>query len=358
MLLLNKNYSRYWIYASILGFLLVLFFVPVDLPYIIKTSGKLLSANEWMITRGTDGRLLTNLIDNRTGINKSLKINVFERGDAVQFKFSSSVNAGSSVLTNDTVATIYSSELEESLAELKGSILTEKASLASIGTGEKTSIINAAEQNIIYAETKVEEQINIVKRNKKLFEADLLSEEDYDISVSTLQLFYTNIAIAKEQLATVMSGAKEEQIKYIEAKIKSLEEQIDIVYDRAAAYNFISPIDGVVSRTFSQDTLLLVTDRSEYVVVIPVLFEELYRVKNGQNVEINISHGLDPINGKVISTGNTVHQIGSHQVVMVIASFNHKNEIILPGLLVKSNIYCGDVSLLEFVKNWFIRLLA
>lgn len=356
--MLKTKSPNLWFYVLFLILILTIIFFPIDLPYKIKTSGKIIPNQEWIISKGTDGRLLTSFIDNKQGINKSINVNVFERGDAVNFKINSAVESGGSISINDTVASIYSNELEESLVQLKGDLLVERASLLSIRTGEKSSIVKEAEQNISYAKTKVEEQIRIVERNKKLFEADIRSEEDYQISVTTLQLYKTNVFIAEEQFATVTSGAKVEEIKFIETKIIALEEQINILHRKLAAYSFISPISGVVNRSFSKDTLLMVSDTSEYVLVIPILYEEIEHISTNQDVELNLFVGSNPIKGKILSVGNKAYQVGGNQIIIVIASIHDNTQNLLPGLFVKCQIYCNEISMLEYIKNWFIRLLA
>ena len=109
-----------WIaFLSIIGITL---FLPIKISYNLFVRGKILPANEWIIYKGTDGRLTSQLINYKKGINQSYAVTLFDRGDAMQFEFNPSLASGTIIGQNDTIAVIYSNENERQIENLKGEI--------------------------------------------------------------------------------------------------------------------------------------------------------------------------------------------------------------------------------------------
>ena len=102
-----------------ISLLIVVLLLPFQIPYKITVPGKVLPTKEWLVVKGTDGRLMTSLINHKAGVHENYAVRLFERGDAVQFSFNPNIVAGSSVSTNDTIGVIYSNESQKQLINLK-----------------------------------------------------------------------------------------------------------------------------------------------------------------------------------------------------------------------------------------------
>ncbi len=86
--------------------LIVIIFLPIEYPSSINSKGKLLPHKTWLISKETDGRLTTELLDNVTGLNNEFSVTQFERGDAVQFKFNLDLINSGIVQQGDTVRNV------------------------------------------------------------------------------------------------------------------------------------------------------------------------------------------------------------------------------------------------------------
>ena len=84
--------------------------MPFKVPYSIKTSGKLVPAKEWILSKGSDGRLIESLFDHQKGVSESFSVTQFDRGDAVQFKLNDDLASNSTIVAGDTVGSIRSSD--------------------------------------------------------------------------------------------------------------------------------------------------------------------------------------------------------------------------------------------------------
>ena len=188
----------------------------------------------------------------------------------MQFEFNSSLSSGASIDKNDTVAIIYSNENERQIENLKGEIDAAKASLSLNLTGEKEAVIDQEIKNLDYAVKQADEQKKVLDRFKVLYEKGLVSQEEYEISKGTYDLYLINIAISKARLKTVETGAKQEQIEFLKTQINSMENELAILQKRFKGFTVTAPINGVVSRKTNSDTLMVISDISEYVLLCPV----------------------------------------------------------------------------------------
>jgi hypothetical protein len=350
---IDKTTLTWIIIAAIL---IVVLLIPIQIPYKITTPGKVLASKEWLISKDVEGRLMTSLINNKAGVHESYGVRSFERGDAMHFRLHPGIASGAAVTTVDTVGIIYSNESEKRLTNLKASLQSQKALLEVTNTGEKEALIKEAEQSVMYAERKLIEQQKIFNRDKGMYEKKLLSQEDYDLSKGALDLFRINVEIAKERLNNVRTGQKQEQIDLIKTNIEGLQKEIRILEQKFSDYVIQSPINGIVNRVFSSDTLIIISDTSEYIVYIPVQMDYRDYVKKDQTVEFTLNDKYSA-SGKIISLEKSAGIIGQDVVSFVTASYTGNEVNFMPGLLIECSIVCDELTprqhLLRFFESLF-----
>jgi len=336
------------------GIILLVVLIPINLPLSVTSKGKLLPLKTWTLSKGTDGRLLTSLNDNSTGISNEFSVTQFERGDAVQFKFNPNIISKSVISKGDTIGYVISSEIEKDIEKLKGELETARASLNVQASSEKESIIEAEKSKLNFAQTELEEQTKVYERKKKLFERDLISQQEFEADEARFELAKININIANERLRTVQSGAKEAEINFAATQINALENQINVLQKRFESNNIISPITGYVNGSFSSDTLLVINDSSKSVILIPVPWSESRKIKLEQEVIISSYDVDEEIQGRVFSVASDVSTINNIQYVFITAISDDKIEELKPGLFVNSEFNCGEATLLsqllDFIK--------
>lgn len=335
-------------------FAIIFLFVPIELPLSVSSKGKLIPYQTWTLAKGTDGRLITSLNDNSTGINNEFSVTQFERGDAVQFKLNMDIIENGKVSKGDTIGYVISNEIEKDIQKLMSELETARASLTVQESSEKESVIEAEKSKLVFAEKELEEQTKVYDRKKQLFERDLISRQEFEADEARYELAKINISIAQGRLKTVQSGAKEEEINFANSQISAVENEIRILQKRFEGNNIVSPIDGEIIRTFSSDTLLTINDLNQNIVLVPVKWKELKKIQIDQEVSIS-SDGVDEIiTGKILNIDNTVKSAGAIQYVLVTVLSEAKLEELKPGLLVDCNISCGKDTplnmLLEFIK--------
>ena len=125
------------IWIVVISVIVLLLVLPIKLNHSLHVKGKILPGKEWIVYKGTDGRLTSLLTNYKTGINQSYDVTLFDRGDAMKFTFNTALHSGSHIEIDDTIAVLYSNEIERQIENLKGLIASAKASLILYATREK-----------------------------------------------------------------------------------------------------------------------------------------------------------------------------------------------------------------------------
>lgn len=354
MLTLNSN-KKIFIWGGLILIILLFLILPIEIKYNIYVKGKLLPVKEWMIYKGTDGRLTSLITNYRTGINESYDVTLFDRGDAMKFSFNQNLFSGARLQSNDTVAVVYSNEIERQIEDLKGEILSAKASLTLNITGEKDAIIEQENKTLDYSIKQAEEQKKILDRVKILFEKGLASQEEYEIAKGTYELYVINSSISKARLQSVQTGAKREQVGLIKSQISALENELAILQKRFNGFTITSPIDGIVNRKTNSDTLMIIADDSKYVLLCPIKVQDSKFISNTASIEIKTDD--ESVLAKVYEKDKNVKIVNGIQVVTLSADV-YKNDIELsPDMIVDCYIDAGDLSPMEYIVRIWQRMV-
>lgn len=345
------------IWISILSIFVITLLLPIKISYNLFVRGKILPANEWIIYKGSDGRLTSQLINYKTGINQSYDVTLFDRGDAMQFEFNPSLASGTSIEQNDTIAVIYSNENERQIENLKGEIIAAKASLSLNLTGEKEAVIDQEIKNLDYAVKQADEQKKILDRYKALYDKGLVSQEEYEISKGTYDLYLINISISKARLKTVETGAKQEQIEFLKTQINSMQNELAILQKRFTGFTVTAPINGVVSRKTNSDTLMIISDISEFVLLCPVKVKDKKYLQTSANVDIHAHGTKQDVKSFVYEIGNDVQLVNGIQIVTVTSSVEGNSDQLIPSLIVDCFIETGKLSPLEYLERIWQRMV-
>ncbi|HMU42930.1 MAG TPA: hypothetical protein PKA80_06490 [Ignavibacteriaceae bacterium] len=331
----------------------VIYFLPVNLPLNLSARAKILPASEWIVARNDNGQIFTRLFDNRSGLSKNYSVSNFERGDDVRLIFRSDLKINSVVTTKDTIAKLYSNEIERQLTALKGSLEVAKASLKLNQTGDKASLVKMAEEQLAFQKKNAEEQRKILFRQEQLYQKKLISQEEYEISKGTAELNDLQIAIANANLETVRTGEKTEQIDFINSQIKSFENEIAILEKRTADFNIVPAIDGTISKLSIGDTLLIIQNTDDYFLMIPVNLKNQKYISIGEQVSFYSETDQTEFYGKIISINNSVEYLLGEPVIIVTAEIKNDNQPLNTGLITECKIHCGNMSIADHIKRFF-----
>ncbi|NUO82448.1 hypothetical protein HUU05_20425 [candidate division KSB1 bacterium] len=339
--------------------LLLLFTLPLRIPYAIKVPGKILPAREWIVAKGTDGRLMTTLVDHALGVTTGYAILQFERGDAVQFSLHTALASGATVAANDTIGLVSSSSMERELLRLRGELSAAQASLELSRSGEKEAIVAEARQQLAHAMTAADEYNKTLQRQKALYEQRLISQEEYDLAQGQSRLYAIAIAIAEAKLQSVQSGAKQEELELVHAQIAALQGEIEVLQRRATtAFTLTAPFAGVTQRAPSGDTLLVLADNSKYVLLMPVRWSERKYLAHEQAVLLRAREVFNLPQAELLKVEQTAYNLHGRPTLLATAILEDETGELAPGLMLQCAIQCQPVSPWEYIRRKFQSVLG
>ncbi|MBK7104661.1 MAG: hypothetical protein IPH62_05205 [Ignavibacteriae bacterium] len=328
--------------------LIIIFILPIKINTSITANGKLLPSKVWIISKGLEGLLYTTLVDNVNGFNEEYSITQFARGDLIKFSLNKNIKPGKKIFINDTIGIVYSSLNEQEIATLKGELDAAKASLQIGISGEKESLIELENKNLDYAKKQVEEQTKFFVRQKKLFEKQLITQDEYETENARLELYKINISIAEERLRSVLTGTKKEELQLINSQIKSLENQITVLQNKSNNLLLKSTINGIVSASYNQDTLLIINSENKFTALIPIKLNLANSFNAGNEVEIIPRNG-NSILAKIESVDKSVKIFLGEQFIIAKTVFESSSDTFYTNEIVECKISGNEVNLLDYI---------
>ena len=348
---MNKNHLIL-VTTTLILILLALFFLPVKVPYAIESVAKMLPAHRWILSRGNDGEILSNTENFLSGINNSYQRTSFERGESLILNLNSTLNNGDIVSKGDTLGLIYSSGQQENLIQLNGDLQVLNASLKASMSGDKNTEVREAQQRLAMAQSELNKQTKIVKRQKELLKKDIVAMEVYETAADELKILEKAVNVRQAEVESALSGKKDEEINQLKENIVAIENRISFLQQQVDSQNLIiAPFSGRIDRTFSNDTLLVVSNFDSGIACIPVPLEEADFIPKGGNVSFNSSNLGSQFSGEVQMKQPVMQLIGGKQCIIVLATFNPLSNDFISGLLAPVKINCGSISLPAYLKR-------
>ncbi len=331
-----------WLIILLIGLLVIL--LPVKIPNNTPAYAKILPAKEFVVIKGSNGQIISHLVNNYTGIVENVKTIQVDREDFASFTLT---NQNSLVSKGDTIAIFSSSHTDFIIEAVKGEMLEQEQFLESQLSGEKEAIIN--EQEKIYEISKINysNQKPISERKYDLYHNDLISEEDYDLAVNKLQRLKLEEEREFQKLQVLKTGVKNEDIVVTKEKISNLKKQSLILNKRISDYNIVAPFNGTISGSNSLDTLFIISKKNSYVALIPI------EVEKSNSISINLGINFqdsDSLNGiKVLSQAPQIKTINGKKYIIYKSLF--KTEKTFINNIYECSIIGEEITILDILIN-------
>ncbi|MCJ7802246.1 MAG: hypothetical protein MUP82_07815 [Candidatus Marinimicrobia bacterium] len=348
-----KIKKKYQIFLGFIIFFIILIASQIKIPFIIQINGRIYPSEEWLLTQNQNDFITAAYINHLENGENQKKYFSFERGDIININFKPTLNLGSYIKVGDTLATIQSNELLLRKTKLKGDINLARENLKVIETGENKPVITEAQQRYDQAIAKFNNQTNIFNRNAKLYDDDLISDEEFEIQKSLFKISETDVNIAKAQLEAVSIGLKPEIIKQQLQLIENLSEQYQIVLDRIKSSILLSPLNGLVTFTSSNDTLLWVRGNEHHIAVFLIPIKYQNKLQIGQIIKM-YGAWSSKSRGSVLFINRDITELGGKSVNFIIVKMDDENTDFINGQKLQAKLILGKNSLanifLDFLK--------
>lgn len=225
------------------------------------------------------------------------------------------VNEGDSVKRGQILARIDPEAFDSQVERAAAGVNSSKASLAN--TLAQVETFTAQKEQI---DAQLANANDVHKRNEKLHKEGVISEQDFESSLSNVRALEANLRAAQANIRSAQESAKgaEFQIKSAQASLK----EISTTRNRTTIY---STMDGIVSKLnvekgervvgtamMTGTEIMRVADLSEMEVQVEVTENDIPRIALGQIVDVEIDAYIDrKFKGKVVEIAHTANNLMS-----------------------------------------------
>lgn len=366
---MTKKQDIYIVFILLTAACAIVAFYPHKIDYTLQVVGKLLPQRDISVYRTADGVISVVTTNHIHGVETSNFVSELVRGDAVKFQLGNTIIPGKIVSAGDTLCRIDSHEIVSEINDLESELLIEKATLAMIIAGEKTSVIDEARSNLDAAREQVNELTRIAERQKELQGSGFLTYQEYELTLSQLKIAQSEVRSAEAQLATVQTGSKQEEINLTKARINRIEHQIDNLKEKLARMTVIVPFSGLVvdnmsssivsgsgtkttgNNAMNEGYIATVCDQSMLCVIMQVKVKNIPYISRNQKIEIAVEGVEKPVPGAITSIGNVAQVMRDEQTVQVTATLEPGDYDIPVGMICICDIFLEPVTLFEYCKR-------
>ena len=260
------------------------------------------------------------------------------------------VNEGDHVKKGQIIATIENVQQKANVDAQVATIAAARTDINSYIAAEKT-----AEANVDHAKADLEQKKLDYDRAKALFDAQVMSKQDFDAKKAAYDLDVASLAQAKASLAQAVAQTASAR-GHLQTQQATLETQQDFL-NRTIA---IAPFDGIVTnepvrqgemvvqgiQNTEGSTLMTLADMSVITAEVKVDETDIVNVANGQEADVTV----DALPGKVfkghvtevgdqallrstgVSTSQSTTGVEEAKDFKVVVTLDHPSDELRPGL--------------------------
>lgn len=162
-------------------------------------------------------------------------------------------NEGSIVKTGDTILIIDKELYEIQLRQARAAEKLAEAQLSLLKNGARKEDKNQAIELFNQAEANFTSAKNDKERFSILYQSKSITEKQWEDILTRFKIAEAQYKSAKENLNKINNFARPEELKQAEANLERAKSAIELINKNLRDCIVISPIDGIVSKTFFEE---------------------------------------------------------------------------------------------------------
>lgn len=219
------------------------------------------------------------------------------------------VKEGDNVKKDDILLQLDHEALDIQLRQAQAGVEQSEAQLRLLQAGPRKEDIRLAEEQIELAEINLQQASTERDRVIKLYESNVITEQQYQIELTRYDRAVNQLSTAKENLKKVKNIIRPQEIESAQANVKRSVVSVDLIRKNIEDCTIKSPVNGIVTKKFVEtgeyvtpgSSVLNISDLQTVKLVIYVTEEELGKVRLGQQADVSIDTYKDKVyKGEVI----------------------------------------------------------
>jgi len=327
----------------------------IKFPYTVDAPCQVFGQREWALIQTEPDKVLSKTYDNIKNRTLGFTLLQFAREDFVQFKQFATVERW--IYKNDAIANITSLDNQLALNNLIGEMDKARDNLAIVSVGEKEALQEEAKHAAELAEIQFAAYEPQHKRNKELFEKNLISSTEWEISRATYDSFKSNIDLQHSRLEVMQTGEKTEIQRYMIDQVELMNNQVHLMKSKIALGNIRAPFDGLITYPAQDSIICLVENVDSLLCKLPIPASDLKYVEVGQKIKFRLFEADDDQIAEVLSIAQRSKMINGAPGYLVTGYIDEPSDVVKPGMSGVAQIQCKSISMLEHLSRSFSKYL-
>jgi putative peptide zinc metalloprotease protein len=245
---------------------------------------------------------------------------------------------GDTVHAGDTLLTINSATTAGLLAEAESELKRAEADRRLLLSDPKAEEIATKRADIKQAEAVYEAARKENNRVKELHSKQLISDDNYERSVSQFKIASSSWDSKKSELKLLRSAPKAAAVERMDAEIEKLQARTGYLQSQLSASTVVSPFAGVMIGTADAKDLLQLARTESLMVEIDLRESNLDLLNPGASMELRVSAFPGTRHfGKVLKFKLSPQL----RAIATVANLNHN---LLPEMTGYAKVDCGRIS--------------
>jgi hypothetical protein len=338
-----------YIIATI-GIIFILMII-IKFTYTLKLPCQIVGQKEWVLIQVEPDKIISKIYDNRKDQTLNFTLLQFAREDFVQFRQFSTADYW--VNKEDPIASFTSLDNQISMANLTGELEKARDNLAIATAGEKQALLEEAKRALELANIQFNAFEPQYLRNKELYEKNLISSAEWEITRATYDGFQSNIALKKARLEVMQTGEKDEIIRYTKDHIEQLKSQVLLMNTKLDMGNITAPFDGMISYPSQDSVICLVEKVDSLLCKLPAPASELKYLEPGLEINIRLFEIPGEHLGELLDIGHRMKLINGSPSYILTGYLDSTSNKAGPGMTGIAEIQCDNITLLEHLVRSF-----
>jgi len=329
--------------------------ITIKFTYTIKVPCQIVGQKEWTLIQVEPDKIISKIYDNRKDVTLNFTLLQFAREDFVQFRQISMDEDW--VSKDDPIASFNSLDNQISMANLTGELEKAHTNLAVVTAGEKQALLEEAERALDLANIQFTAYEPQYLRNKELYENNLISSAEWEITRATYEGFISNKALQTARLEVMRTGEKDEIIRYTQDHLEQLRSQVQLMNTKLAMGNINAPFDGVISYP-SQDSIICLVEKVDTLLCkLPAPAPELKYIKAGSEITIRLFEIPGEHLGELLDVSHRMKLINGLPGYILTGYLNSDSNEASPGMTGIAEVQCDNVTIIEHLVRSFNKYL-
>ena len=323
----------------------------VRFPYDIEVPCQIVGQKSWALIQVEPDKLLSKTYDNTQDKTLNFTLLQFDREDFV--KFQHFIKEDFWINKDDPVAKVISLDNQIMMANLTGELEKARDNLAIATAGEKEALTKEAEHALELAKIQFEAYAPQYQRNKELYEKNLISPSEWEITRATYDGYQSNIALQEARLEVMRTGEKDEIVRYMKDHVSQLQNQVQLMNSKMELGDIRAPFDGVISYPSQDSIICLIENTDSLLCKLPIPVSELKFVDPGHSINIRLYETDNEYEAVLMDTGRRSKLINGSPVYIGTGYLHSETNDAAPGMIGIAEVHCDEVSLIELLYRSF-----